>query len=389
MPERKLLFVDDEPDFSAMVEQQYEGKINGYDVSFIFAKNGAEALQKLKENKDIEVVLTDINMPVMDGLEFLNQANKLERLFKIIIISAYSDMPNIRKAMNRGAYDFIIKPVDFTDLTDTIVKTFKHLEKIKVEAIELKRLQEIEKEMEMVKKIQASMLPSAVTPFFRYNTFDVFGTLVAARIMGGSFYDYFPVGENKLAIVAGETDAKGIAAAIYVSSAREAIRRFTNQNSEISYCIKQINDYLCYQKTLEVPSFAIFYGIFNTLTGELEYISAGMPSPFVLTKDQQIIDQEAGKSPVGVSLNDIPPIKKLALKKDEAIFIYSKGILQLKNKNSEHYSEKHLKDLIKANSTLPLATLVDAIILDVRDFISPFSQMNDYVVLCLKPRNGS
>ena len=130
---KKILVVDDEPDFAQVIEQQFEGKVNDIDIVFIFAENGEQALKKLEVHKDIELVLTDINMPIMDGLEFVNRASNLDRLLKIIMVSAYSDMPNIRKAMNRGAYDFVIKPVDFVDLAQAITRGLKTIDQIKAE----------------------------------------------------------------------------------------------------------------------------------------------------------------------------------------------------------------------------------------------------------------
>lgn len=384
MVSRKLLFVDDEVDFAQVVEQQFEGKINEYDVEFVYAFNGMEALKKLEEHQDIELVLSDINMPVMDGLEFVNKALKLDRLLKIIMVSAYSDMPNIRKAMNCGAYDFIIKPVDFVDLGDTISKTFKQIDQIKSDEAELKRLQNIEKEMEMVKKILASLLPSSVTPFFLNNNFEIFGTLVSARIMGGDFYDYFPAGTNKLAIVIGETEAKGFAAAIYVLSAREAIRKFTNQNPNVEVCIKQINDYLYYQKTDEISNFSLFFGLFDTLTGELEYVCAGLPMPLIISSDGKITSQPKEDISIGFSLAEKYFINKITLTKNDNFIISSKGIYKLKSKDGKVYSQKGFQVLAQNNRELPLATLIDTIILDARDFIAPLSLINDYVVLSLK-----
>ena len=123
----KILVVDDEPDLEALIKQKFRQKIREREYEFIFAINGNHALKQLEEHPNVDIVLTDINMPEMDGLTLLSRLNEQHSLLKSIIISAYGDMKNIRTAMNRGAFDFITKPVDFKDLEVTIEKTINHV----------------------------------------------------------------------------------------------------------------------------------------------------------------------------------------------------------------------------------------------------------------------
>ena len=122
-----ILFADDEPDLESLVKQRFRKYVKEGNFQLSFALNGKEALAKLKEDPSIGIVVTDINMPVMDGLTLLNEAKSIRRPIRMIVASAYSDMANIRTAMNRGAYDFVTKPIDFTDLETTIKKTIEDL----------------------------------------------------------------------------------------------------------------------------------------------------------------------------------------------------------------------------------------------------------------------
>jgi len=116
MPE-KIMVVDDEPDLESLIRQKFRKQIRNNEFEFVFAQNGLEALAKLLEHPDISIVLSDINMPEMDGLTLLGKINELKKpTLKTVMVSAYGDMDNIRTAMNRGAFDFITKPVDFNDL---------------------------------------------------------------------------------------------------------------------------------------------------------------------------------------------------------------------------------------------------------------------------------
>lgn len=127
----KILVVDDEVDLEVLIKQRFRQKIRDRQYEFFFAVNGKDALEKIVVNPDIDVILTDINMPEMDGLTLLSKLNVQYPLIKAVIVSAYGDTENIRTAMNRGAFDFITKPINFDDLFLTIEKTIKHVVQIK------------------------------------------------------------------------------------------------------------------------------------------------------------------------------------------------------------------------------------------------------------------
>jgi adenylate cyclase len=126
----KILVVDDEADLEMLVKQKFRKKIRENIYEFIFAQNGEEALQKVSEHPDLEIILSDINMPVMDGLTLLSRLPEANPMLKAVVVSAYGDMQNIRTAMNRGAFDFICKPVDFEDLEVTMEKTILHVKQL-------------------------------------------------------------------------------------------------------------------------------------------------------------------------------------------------------------------------------------------------------------------
>src|SRR6187399_2334289 len=123
----RILVVDDEPDLEALILQKFRHQLRDGTVSFLFARDGIDALAALKANGDIDLVVTDINMPRMDGLTLLQKLQETDERLSTVIVSAYGDMANIRTAMNRGAFDFVTKPIDFADLEATIDKTVRHV----------------------------------------------------------------------------------------------------------------------------------------------------------------------------------------------------------------------------------------------------------------------
>jgi class 3 adenylate cyclase len=126
-----ILVVDDEPDLEALVLQKFRKQIRDGAVTFVFAHDGLEALQSIEQHPDVDMVVSDINMPRMDGLSLLQKLQEAEDKKSTIIVSAYGDMSNIRTAMNRGAFDFLTKPIDFGDLETTIDKTMRHVEALR------------------------------------------------------------------------------------------------------------------------------------------------------------------------------------------------------------------------------------------------------------------
>src|SRR6187399_522283 len=127
----KILVVDDETDLEVLIKQKFRQKIREHKYEFLFAINGKHALEQLELNTDVDIVLSDINMPEMDGLTLLSRINEQKTLLKAVIVSAYGDMENIRIAMNRGAFDFVTKPINFEDLALTIEKTVNQVNQIR------------------------------------------------------------------------------------------------------------------------------------------------------------------------------------------------------------------------------------------------------------------
>jgi len=127
----KILVADDEVDLETLIRQKFRQKIREQQYEFVFAVNGNDALKKMQEHPDIAIVLSDINMPEMDGLTLLTRLSETSPMSKTVMVSAYGDMDNIRTAMNRGAFDFVTKPINFEDLALTMEKTIRHVNQMK------------------------------------------------------------------------------------------------------------------------------------------------------------------------------------------------------------------------------------------------------------------
>ncbi len=143
----KILAVDDEPDFELLITQRFRRQIREREFDFRFARHGEEALEALAAEPDIDLMLLDINMPVMDGLTLLARLREQRAEVRTIIVSAYGDMQNLRTAMNRGAFDFVTKPVDLNDLEITVRKTID----------DISRLRDIDQRREVAERARSNL----------------------------------------------------------------------------------------------------------------------------------------------------------------------------------------------------------------------------------------
>ena len=214
----KILSVDDEIDLELLLTQFFRRKIRKGEYEFVFAHNGVEALQKMLEHPDIEIVLSDINMPEMDGLSLLARINEMRNpALKVIMVSAYGDMGNIRQAMNCGAFDFATKPIDLEDLDRTIEKAVKQLEFVHEAQQNSRELTDLHSDLTVAREIQHAILPQRFTV---ENTrirpelssrLDLFADMVAAKDVGGDFYDFFMIDHDHIGLVMADVSGKGIA----------------------------------------------------------------------------------------------------------------------------------------------------------------------------------
>ncbi|HYW33884.1 MAG TPA: response regulator, partial [Balneolaceae bacterium] len=213
MRTHKIMIVDDEPDLQMLILQKFRKKICDEDYEFHFAENGQEALDMLSGADDISLVLTDINMPKMDGLTLLQELQKKNnRALKTVIVSAYSDIKNIRTAMNRGAFDFITKPIDFFDLEMTIEKGLREIDYIKKTESQKKRLDAVQEDLNVAARIQKKILHQEFPPFPDRDEFSIHAEMHTAKEVGGDFYDFFFVDDTHLGFVIGDVSGKGIPA---------------------------------------------------------------------------------------------------------------------------------------------------------------------------------
>jgi len=322
----KILVVDDEPDLEHLVRQKFRREIYDQKFEFFFAQSGVEALRQLQLNPGIDLVLTDINMPEMDGLTLLTKIKELQNpVLRSVIVSAYGDMENIRTAMNRGAFDFVIKPIDLGDLEITIHKSLDDLSKLK-EAIQSRdQLVTLQHELDIARTIQMSLLPKK---FPEHHEFDIYAEMIPANEVGGDFYDFFLIDPDHLGFAIGDVSGKGVPAALFMAVSKTVLKSTALKGLPPEACLQQVNRML-HLESVASMFVSIFYGIFNLRTGEVAFCNGGHLPPFKIDLNGQATAVETtGNLALGVLENVNYQTKIIQLRPGEGIFLYTDGITE-------------------------------------------------------------
>jgi len=385
MPFSKILVVDDEPDLESLILQKFRSKIKAKEYEFQFAQNGAEALEKIANDGAIDLILTDINMPVMDGLTLLSKINDLNNnLLKSVIVSAYGDMENIRTAMNRGAYDFITKPIDLKDLEITIEKSLKEIELYKQALASHNKLIAFQKELDIATVIQTSILPRTFPPFPDRKEFDIFAKMIPAKDVGGDLYDFFLIDKYRLGVVIGDVSGKGIAAALLMAVCKTLLKATAYKGIPADNILSEVNNIL----VDESPSnmfVTVFYGVLDTRSGAFEYSNGGHNSPYLISTDGKVKPLEnIGGMLIGAMKDAQYKSNVIMLKPGDTLFFYTDGVTEAFNKDKEEFNEERLSKVLENKNSLSLNDLVQHVFENVQSFADGVEQSDDITCLALK-----
>ena len=341
---KKILVVDDEPDLEPLILQRMRRNIRRGEYEFVFARDGIEALEKLAEDKEIDMVVSDINMPRMDGLTLLQQIQEVSPDIRAIIISAYGDMENIRTAMNRGAFDFVTKPLDFQDLRLTIQRTLQHLEEWRDALQSRDQLVALQNELDVANNIQQSVLPAS---FPEDADYQIFGSMKPARNVGGDFFDVQILRDGKIGLVIADVSDKGMPAALFMMSSRMLLKGAGQRFERPGDALEEVNNLLDAEN--EAAMFVtLFYAIYNTTTSEFHYANGGHNEPIIVHPDgSTTIIPPTG----GTALGIIPGIEygenTIKLESGDTVILYTDGITEAFNAEGELFGLDQLCEIFR------------------------------------------
>jgi len=380
----KILVVDDEADLELLIRQKFRKQVQSGAYTFFFAHNGVEALEHLKNHHDIEVVLTDINMPEMDGLTLLVKIGELDRVLRAVVVSAYGDLDNIRTAMNRGAFDFLTKPIDFSDLELTVEKTIKQVTQLRQAVHEHARLESIQHELELARTMQQSILPQIFPAFPDRHEFDLFATMIPARMVGGDFYDFFLVDHDHLGLVIADVADKGIPAALFMMMSRTLLRARALNNLPPAQCLQEVNTMLCDNNDAAM-FVTLFYGVLDIARGVFRYANGGHNPPCLVRATGAITPLQTQAGPVlGVLEGAAYEEQSVTLQPHDAIFFYTDGVTEAEADGQGFFTETRLSDTLRQCSGASAQTIVTTVVGAVQQFAGSSPQSDDITALAMR-----
>jgi sigma-B regulation protein RsbU (phosphoserine phosphatase) len=380
----KILVVDDEPDFEWLVCQQFRKKIKTQQYEFVFAVNGAEAIEKLDQHRDIDLVLCDINMPIMDGLTMISKLSEISPWLKAIMVSAYGDMPNIRTAMNRGAYDFVTKPIDFEDLEITMEKALREIESLKSADRTREDLIQIQQELSVAREIQQSILPQSFAIFPQGSPFEIYANMIPANDVGGDFYDFFLLDDHRLGFVIGDVSGKGVPAALFMAISRTLVKATALEADSTSSCLSRVNYLLC-QDNPESMFVTMFYGMLDFRSGELQYSNGGHNLPFLMDVEGQArFLRKHDNVALGLIEDFEYDHQTLVFEPGGILVLYTDGISEAMDRNSNEFSDDRLREFLLISAHASPDAIVKGLIEEVHAFAAGVPQSDDITTLVVR-----
>ena len=382
----KILSVDDELDLELLLTQYFRRKIRKGEYEFYFAHNGIEALQKMLEHPDIDIVLSDINMPEMDGLTLLKKLNDRHNpALKVIMVSAYGEMSNIRTAMNNGAFDFAMKPIDLDDLQVTIDKAISEITFIKQTQKEHGQLVDIKSDLALAAEIQLAILPQDFPPFDDLkDTVDVYASMKPAKDVGGDFYDITRIDEDHIGLTMADVSGKGVPAAMFMAVSHTLLRLAGKKKLKPEDVIIESNNVLA-AESFDNMFVTLFYAIMNVRTGEVQYVNAGHNPPYILHKDGTLETLPTSKNIcLGVLEDYTYTSDSLTLQKGDSLVTFTDGVTEACSTSNELYGESRLEALLPTLAGQSARSILDNVVNAVHAHAEGAEQSDDITMLVAK-----
>lgn len=383
----KILSVDDELDLEVLLTQYFRKQIRKGEYEFTFAHNGLEAMQIMLEKPDFDIVLSDINMPEMDGLTLLTKIKEMKNpALKCIMVSAYGDMGNIRSAMNKGAFDFATKPIDLEDLDRSIRKAAAEVEFIRKSVQEHSQLESLKNDLAVAGEIQQAILPNRFPPFPELTGLaDIYASMTPAKDVGGDFYDLFQIDADRFGFVIADVSGKGVPAALFMAVSRTLLRATGLRGGTSCECITYVNRLLC-RESLDAMFVTGIYGIYDVRTGTVDYTNAGHTPPYILRRDRSLEQVEVQTNFVmGVFDDFCYQGGGIQLGASDTLILYTDGVTEAFNAQDEQFGAQRLADSLREFAGADSAQeLLQSITRRVTDFSGNRPQSDDITLLVIK-----
>ena len=377
----KLLVVDDEEHVAPMFRQSMRPEVRRGLYQLLFAKSGVEALACLEREPDVDLVITDLNMPDMDGLTLLGELSSRAPDPRSVVMSAYDDMSNIRAAMALGAADFVVKPVDFDDMRETIARTLRGLDQWREALRNRQQLLTLRQELDLAGSIQRSVLPPEFPDLEGYE----FDALVQpAGEVTGDFYDVMPLPGGRIGLVIADVSGKGVPAAVMMMATRTLIRGVAIGLGDPARVLSEVNEVMC-RHNPQSMFVTLLFCIIEPHTGDMVYASAGHPRPLVVRANGALAPMESSGD---VVLGLLPGVDytlfRHTLSVGETLFLYTDGVTDAQAVDGTEFGLALLESALAGCGSMTASSCVAFVAESVREFVGGSAPFDDITCLAVR-----
>ena len=319
----------------------------------------------------------------MDGIALIEQLMTLITYQRIVVIALYGDLKNLRLAINAGANDFIVKPFDFDDI-ETVINNALSKSKNTRDNLETRsKFSNISKELSLTGELQKSILPNNN---FKYSNLDIYASNIPANDVGGDFYDFFKIDDDKVGVVIADVSGKNISAAIFMTMSKILIKSFAKIFKNPVECIYNVNKSLNEDNHTSMFVTCI-YGMIDIKSRNFYFINCGHLSPIIFRKKEYPLFLKSNNNIALGIVNEFDfVLQRVYVPEDSYIVLYTDGVVEAINEKNEEYDYYRLNNLLYSIKDCSSEKIVNAINEDVKNFANNTKQFDDItaVVINLK-----
>lgn len=309
-----------------MVELALEPLAAENNLRILHATSGEEALSLLETHPSTMVLLTDLAMPTMDGLELIAHCRQRYPLLQVVVLSGATDGASVIKAVRAGATDYILKPPTLVELESALASAITRYTELERAVKIREQLHQYERELAIASEIQRHMLPPSLDedPAARYR---VSAVLMPARHVAGDFYDHWQTTDRQLVLSIGDVSGKGISAALWMAVTKTLLRSHMEQLLSPAAALEATNRALS-SNNPQAYFVTATVAVFEPSTGMVTLSSAAHPAPYRVTADGTVerLPTQPGM-PLGALETSSYYVTTAQLRHGDRLILFTDGVL--------------------------------------------------------------
>ncbi|MCD6120071.1 fused response regulator/phosphatase [bacterium] len=358
-----VLVVDDEEEALRAIGTLLARK-GGYNV--LSSASGEEAIRLLAEN-EIDLVITDLRMPGVDGLELLKHISREYPTIFVIISTAFGSLDSAVDALRRGAVDYLQKPNKPSEMLAKVAEVLERRSKLLKEKAEFAAVRKMAEsqtsDLQRAGAIQQRWIPEG----YEGCGIKVITRFHSAEALSGDFLDLVELGKDRLGIVVGDVVGHGLAASLQMGIVQRLIRKDLIDGSQTNSIFTYLNNFLFDEYHMD-SVFTAFVAIFDGKEYSLNYSIGGHPPPIKIHADGKLEYIETS-CPGLLMIPDYRFIEhKTSIEPGEKLVIYTDGLVEARNPSGDLFGEERLEKILKSESGKSLETFVGAIEAGLTEF---------------------